>query len=64
MLGPGMVIFGLAAALGASIKALRFAPDRGFAIAAFCVSTLELAAVVWSVVVVLTMGVPPLAAQS
>jgi len=45
MLGPGMVVVGLVAALWGSVQALRFAPDRGFAIAALCVGMLELLAV-------------------
>jgi len=44
MLGPGMIVFGVGAAMLASLSAVRHAPDRGFAIVALCVSSLELAA--------------------
>ena len=43
MLGPGMIVFGVGGALLASLSAVRHAADRGFAIVALCVSTLELA---------------------
>ena len=43
MLGPGMMVFGVGGAMLASLSAGRHASDRGFAIIALCVSTLELA---------------------
>ena len=44
MLGPGMIVFGVGAAMLASLRAVRHASDRGFAVVALCVSALELAA--------------------
>jgi hypothetical protein len=46
MLGPGMIVFGAGGAMWASLSAVRHASDRGFAIVALCVSTLELAGLV------------------
>ena len=43
MLGPGMIVFGVAGAMLVSLSAVRHAPDRGFAVVALCISTLELA---------------------
>jgi hypothetical protein len=49
MLGPGMIVLGVGAAMLASLSAVRHASDRGFAVVALCISTLELAALLTAV---------------